>query len=140
MIRIYMQFFGGRGGSSGRGAGGGTGGGGGASYGSARSFLGNKSDVSDAVVDEINNNMGRQYRREYAEGLAEGGVNDIHFSDMVGYISRNNNVTLPPPENRPYRDVIKDAIGSRAYNALDAGLREGAQRWLNANPRRRRRS
>lgn len=103
------------------------------------SALGGKSGVSDAVLDEINNRMGRQYKREYAEGLAKNGAQDIHFSDMVTYIARNNDIPLPEPENRPYRDVIKDAIGGRAFQQLDSGLRGGAQRWLDENPRRRRR-
>lgn len=110
-----------------------------ASGGSFMSALGGRSGVSDAVLDEISNRMGRQYRRDYAEGLAERGAQDIHFSDMITYIARNNNVSLPEPENRPYRDVIKDAIGDRAFQQLDSGLRDGAQRWLDENPSRRRR-
>lgn len=122
--------MGGRGGSSGMSGGGG---------GRIMSALGGRQGVSDAVLDEISNRMGRQYKREYAEGLAERGAQDIHFPDMMNYIARNNNISLPEPENRPYRDVVKDAIGSRAFKQLDSGLREGAQRWLNENPSRRRR-
>lgn len=103
-----------------------------------RSFLSSKSRISDSVFDEIDNHMGRQYKRDYAESLAEEGTNSIMFGDMMDYVARNNKVTLPKPENRPYRDVIKDAIGSQAFQQLDTGLREGAQRWLNENPRRRR--
>lgn len=135
MIKMNLQTFGGRGGGSGMSSstsGGGDGG-------RIVSALGGRSGVSDAVLDEINNHMGRQYKREYAEGLAEGGAEDIHFGDMMDYIARNNNVSLPEPEDRPYRDVIRDTIGSRAFQQLDSGLRDGAQRWLNENPSRRRR-
>lgn len=103
------------------------------------SSLGGKSGVSDAVYDEIVNHMGRQYKRDYAESLAAKGTDSIMFPDMVSYIARNNNITLPSPENRPYKDVIRDSIGSRAFQQLDAGMRDGAQRWLDENPRRRRR-
>jgi len=125
--------MGGRGSGSGMGSSSTSGGG------RIMSALGGRQGVSDAVLDEISNRMGRQYKREYAEGLAERGAQDIHFGDMVTYIARNNNVPLPEPENRPYRDVIRDAIGNRAFQQLDSGLREGAQRWLNENPSRRRR-
>lgn len=111
----------------------------GAGGGRIMSTLGGRSGVSNAVFDEISNQMGRQYKREYAEGLAERGAQDIHFSDMMTYIARNNNISLPEPEDRSYRDVIRDTIGSQAFQQLDSGLREGAQRWLNENPSRRRR-
>lgn len=132
MIKMNLQMFGGRGGGSGMSS---------STSGGSRivSSLGGKSGVSNAVLDEISNRMGRQYKREYAEGLAERGAQDIHFGDMMDYIARNNNVSLPEPEDRPYRDVIRDTIGSRAFQQLDSGLRDGAQRWLNENPSRRRR-
>lgn len=129
--------MGGRGSSSGMRS---SGGGGSTAAGSsAMSAFGGQQGVSDATYNELSNQMGRQYRREYAEGIAQGGAEDVHFPDMVQYIARNSGVTLPSPENRPYRDVIREAFGATAFNTLVNGMQEGARRWLDENPRRRRR-
>ena len=103
---------------------------------------GGSAGVANAVYAEISSGLGRQYRRAYAEGLAERGVGDIHFPDMINYVARNSGVTdrMPDPKSgTPYRDVLRDALGKQAFDAIDRGMREGAQRWLDENPQRRRR-
>lgn len=103
---------------------------------------GGSSGVADAVYDEIENHMGRQYKREYANGLAQGGTDAIHFPDMIRYITRNANVSdqLPDAQSgRAYRDVVRGAFGKRTFDAIDKGMRDGAQRWLDDHPTRRRR-
>lgn len=107
---------------------------------------GGSSAVADAVYDEIETGLGRRYKREYANGLAEGGADSMHFPDMIEYITRNAKSSdqslrdfLPEPEGRPYRDVVRDALGKRTFEAIDEGMREGAQRWLDDHPTGRRR-
>ena len=98
--------------------------------------------MADAVYDEIETKMGRQYKREYAEGLAERGADDIHFNDMMGYVARNAGVSDKMPDHKsgtPYRDVVRDAFGRQTYDAIDRGMRDGAQKWLDEHPTRRRR-
>lgn len=127
--------MGGRGGSSGTG---GTAGG----RQVLRAMGGGSSGVADAVYDEIENHMGRQYKREYAEGLAQRGTGAIHFPDMMNYITRNAGVSdkMPEPKSgKAYQNVVRDAFGKQAFDAIDKGMREGAQRWLDDHPRRRRR-
>lgn len=108
--------------------------------GSALSQFGGKSGVANATYNELSNQMGRQYRREYAEGIARNGADDVHFPDMIQYVARNEGVSLPTPENRPYREVVRDVLGASAFNAIVSGMQEGSQRWLDENPRRRRRT